>query len=209
VIANNGSRVIAHDTGELVFYRSFDKETAASLVVQCRKMSCMVYCCFETTEAFDNTGPGWDDGSIHAVFDRYMAFWDLPREDLLTMIQAGDRKTNKFSVNFPDIAAQQRAFPEFVNRNDVYVSSSEPRNIEIMPLGTSKGAALQIIAERLGIDMKNVMALGDNLNDIEMISYAGYGVAMGNAVDAVKEKADWVTASCDEDGVALAIERIL
>jgi Cof subfamily protein (haloacid dehalogenase superfamily) len=209
VIANNGSRVIAHDTGELVFYRGFDKEIAASLVAQCRKMSCMVYCCFEVGESFDNTGLGWDDGTIHAIFDRYMAFFDLPREDLLTVIESGTRKINKFSVNFLDVAAQQRAFSEFVQRNDVYVSSSDTRNIEIMPLGTSKGAALQVIAEKLGIDMQHVMALGDNLNDIEMISNAGYGVAMGNALDAVKEKADWVTASNEEDGVALAIERIL
>jgi Cof subfamily protein (haloacid dehalogenase superfamily) len=209
VIANNGSRVIAHDTGELVFYRYFDKETAVSLVTQFRTMRCLVYCYFEFGEAFDNTGPGWDDGTAHAIFDRYETFWNAPKEDLLKVIQSGTRKTNKFTASFPDAVAQQEAFPVFVKRNDVYVTSSEGRNIEIMPLGTSKSVALQDIADKLGIDMQNVMTLGDNLNDIEMICDAGYGVAMGNALDAVKEKADWVTASCDEDGVALAIERIL
>jgi Cof subfamily protein (haloacid dehalogenase superfamily) len=209
LVANNGSRVIKPDTGEFVLYRYFEKETAVSLVSQFRTMGCLVYCYCEFGEIIDNIGLGWDVGAVDAIFDRYAAFLNTPKEDLLTVIQRGERKTNTFSVNFLDSAAQQRAFPELINRHDVSVTVSEGRSIEFMPLGTNKGAAIQFLANKLGIDMKNVMAIGDNLNDIEMISNAGYGVAMDNALDSVKEKADWVTASADEDGVALAIERIL
>jgi hydroxymethylpyrimidine pyrophosphatase-like HAD family hydrolase len=53
------------------------------------------------------------------------------------------------------------------------------------------------------------MAAGDNHNDIEMVSLAGWGVAMGNAVPELKEKAAWITASNDEDGLALAVKKML
>jgi hydroxymethylpyrimidine pyrophosphatase-like HAD family hydrolase len=54
-----------------------------------------------------------------------------------------------------------------------------------------------------------VMAIGDNHNDVEMLAYAGWGVAMGNAPDAVKAQANWVAPSVDEDGVAAAIDRFV
>jgi hydroxymethylpyrimidine pyrophosphatase-like HAD family hydrolase len=57
--------------------------------------------------------------------------------------------------------------------------------------------------------MKFVMAIVDNGNDIEMLQSAGYGVAMENGIDELKQIADWVTASCEEDGVAVAIESVL
>jgi Cof subfamily protein (haloacid dehalogenase superfamily) len=209
VVENNGSRIMEQDTGAFVFYRSFDKETALSLVTQFRTMGCLVYCYCEFGEILDNTGEGWDNGACDAIYHRYEEFLHTPKEDLLTVIQGGDRRTNTFSVNFLDSAAQQQVLPEFIRRTDVSVTVFEECSIEFMPPGTNKGAALQFLAHKLGIDMKNVMALGDNLNDMEMIRDAGYGVAMDNALDRVKEKADWVTASADEDGVALAIERIL
>jgi hydroxymethylpyrimidine pyrophosphatase-like HAD family hydrolase len=57
--------------------------------------------------------------------------------------------------------------------------------------------------------MEKTMAIGDNFNDMEMVVQAGFGVAMGNAVPQLKEKADWVTVTNDEDGLALAIEKML
>ncbi len=53
------------------------------------------------------------------------------------------------------------------------------------------------------------MAIGDNMNDLEMLNYVGLGIAMGNAPTAVKEVADWVAPSVEEDGVAVALEKFL
>jgi Cof subfamily protein (haloacid dehalogenase superfamily) len=72
---------------------------------------------------------------------------------------------------------------------------------------TNKGAAVQYMAKMLGLDASQVMTLGDNFNDVEMIQYAGIGVAMGDAPDGVKAIADWVAPSVAEDGAAVAIER--
>lgn len=78
-------------------------------------------------------------------------------------------------------------------------------NIEIVRRDVSKGRALKIIADKYNIKRENILAIGDSENDIEMIKYAGMGIAMGNAYEHVKEISDAVTDTCDEDGVAKAI----
>lgn len=88
-----------------------------------------------------------------------------------------------------------------------YVTTSKPMYVDVLHPDVSKGRALARLAQQLGVARQEVMAVGDSLNDVEMLSYAGLGVAMGNARDEVKERADAVTAANDEDGVAEAIER--
>ncbi|MCK6579026.1 MAG: Cof-type HAD-IIB family hydrolase [Anaerolineae bacterium] len=87
------------------------------------------------------------------------------------------------------------------------VQAGIPTMLEIIPPGASKGAALKRLASDLRIASAAVMAIGDAENDVEMIQYAGIGVAMGNADDHVKSSADQVVASNDADGVAEALER--
>ena len=84
---------------------------------------------------------------------------------------------------------------------------SQPTIFEIMPKGADKGQALTRLCQHLGIAPSQVMTLGDGNNDIEMLQFAGLGVAMGNASDSVKAHADVVTESNDLAGVAQAIHR--
>ncbi len=81
--------------------------------------------------------------------------------------------------------------------------------LEIVPAGVSKGSALKMLTKDLRIPADQVMAIGDAENDIEMIQFAGLGVAMGQADDAVKSHAKYVAPSHDEDGVADAIEKFI
>lgn len=87
------------------------------------------------------------------------------------------------------------------------ISNSSPYNIEINPLGVNKARGLEKVCERIGLTMNQVMAVGDSMNDIAMIKAAGLGVAMGNAQKIVKEAADWITATNEDDGVAQAIRK--
>lgn len=89
------------------------------------------------------------------------------------------------------------------------VTSSWVANLEIMPAGIGKGGAVRELAQKLGLEASQVMALGDYDNDLSMIAYAGYGIAMGNASASVKAAAKYETLSNDEDGVAAAIERFV
>ncbi|PCE15060.1 hydrolase [Microbacterium sp. SZ1] len=81
--------------------------------------------------------------------------------------------------------------------------------VEVMAEGVTKATGLARLCEHLGIDRSDVVAFGDALNDIEMLHWAGRGVAMANALNAVKDAADETTASHDDDGVALVVERML
>lgn len=98
---------------------------------------------------------------------------------------------------------------ELSNYDELELTNSLPTNIEVNPLGVNKANGLVRVCKELGITMDEVMAVGDSLNDIKMIEQAGFGVAMGNAQDAIKDVADAVTDSNDADGVAKAIERYI
>ena len=79
--------------------------------------------------------------------------------------------------------------------------------MEIVDVHCSKATALEMLAKKYGIKQEEVIAIGDGFNDLPMIEWAGLGIAMENASETVKECADEVTASNDEDGVALVIEK--
>ncbi len=87
----------------------------------------------------------------------------------------------------------------------IELSRSWNNNIEIMAEGVSKGNAVKLLSKRYNIDLKNAMSFGDQLNDISMLQSVGYGFAMGNAEQEVKECAKYTTDSNDDDGVAKAI----
>lgn len=89
----------------------------------------------------------------------------------------------------------------------VYVTQSAYDLLEFLHPAVSKGNALKTIAADLGISRQEIIAIGDNHNDLGMITFAGLGVAMGNAPGEVKEAADYVTLSNTEEGVAAVIER--
>lgn len=78
-----------------------------------------------------------------------------------------------------------------------------------MALGIDKGSALRWLCERKGINRNQVIAFGDNYNDIEMLEYAGVGVAVENAEEEVKLKADYICLSNDNDGVGKFLEDFL
>lgn len=89
------------------------------------------------------------------------------------------------------------------------ITQSHALIVEGNPPGVSKGNALRRLAEHLGIPQAQVMAIGDQDNDVPMIAWAGLGVAMGNASPASKAAADWIAPPVTEDGAAVAIERFV
>lgn len=104
-------------------------------------------------------------------------------------------------------AAIQRLPNELTER--FAVLKSAPFFLEVFDHRAGKGASLQRLAAHLGVNRANVMALGDQENDLTMLAFAATSVAMGNAIPAVKQVARFETATNAEDGVALAIERFV
>lgn len=92
---------------------------------------------------------------------------------------------------------------------DISITKSWKNNLEVMAKDTSKGIGLAFLCNNLKILREEVIAIGDNENDLSMIKYAGLGVAMGNSVDVVKEEADYITLTNNNDGVAAVIEEFI
>jgi Cof subfamily protein (haloacid dehalogenase superfamily) len=91
----------------------------------------------------------------------------------------------------------------------VHLAKSSPYFLEVNHPEATKGRALQQLASWLQVKRSQVLAIGDNYNDIEMLEYAGLGVAMANAAPEVQGRASYVTTSNEDDGVALALERFI
>lgn len=106
-------------------------------------------------------------------------------------------------------AEQEELFKKLQARlGDKYdVTCSAAVLIEISPRGDTKGSALKFLCERYGVPIQNACAVGDNLNDMSMISAAGYGVAVGNACEGLKRAAKYVTVSNDDGAVAEVIKK--
>lgn len=111
-------------------------------------------------------------------------------------------------VNLPYISPEKHREVEEKLR-DIPVSAvwSSATSMEITHPEARKGTALEALCSLLDIPVENTMALGDSGNDESMLKTAGLGIAMGNAPDFIKAAADAVTARCDQDGAAIAIER--
>ena len=89
------------------------------------------------------------------------------------------------------------------------VFRSEPYFLELVPKGIDKAQSLAVLLKEIGMTKDEMIAVGDGFNDLSMIKYAGLGVAMSNAQEVVKENADFITLSNEEDGVAHVVEKFI
>ncbi|GIN72093.1 5-amino-6-(5-phospho-D-ribitylamino)uracil phosphatase YcsE [Bacillus sp. J14TS2] len=115
----------------------------------------------------------------------------------------------KFGIHCDDPICLQEMHEILAATGRYELTNSSPRNIEINPHGINKASGIREICQLLDIQMDEVVACGDSLNDLEMIRAAGLGIAMGNAQEAVKMTANAVTATNEENGVAQLIQTYL
>lgn len=115
----------------------------------------------------------------------------------------------KILVLSADMDELARINSELAGQTEYIITSSERGNIEFNHPKAQKGTSLNMLADQFNIEMTEVMALGDHLNDVSMLQLAGRGVAMGNASNEVKELCQYHTKTNVEHGVACAIEEVL
>ncbi len=130
---------------------------------------------------------------------------NFPQPPVGQLEQLKDRNVYQFIAFF----GQDRE-AEIMDRLPNCVSTRwHPLFTDVVPKGISKVTGIQAVERHFGFSRENIMTFGDGGNDVEMLEYAGIGVAMGNAEESVKAKADYVTTSVDDDGVSRAIEKFL
>ncbi|MBS8264280.1 HAD family phosphatase [Mesobacillus boroniphilus] len=137
-------------------------------------------------------------------------FWATSSEDVWRNKMPEDlfsQEWIKFGFHIEEDEIRESVLKELKDKGIFEISNSSLKNIEVNALGINKARGLQKVCDLLGISMDNVMAVGDSLNDIAMITEAGLGIAMGNAQETVKEAADDVTGTNQDGGVAQAIQK--
>ncbi|MCR8629911.1 Cof-type HAD-IIB family hydrolase [Paenibacillus radicis (ex Xue et al. 2023)] len=113
----------------------------------------------------------------------------------------------KFGYYYEDAEMMKEIRTKLEALGALEITNSHPLNIELNPKGINKASGIRQVCTLLGIEMSQVIAMGDSLNDESMIREAGLGVAMGNAQDEIKQLADVITATNEEHGVARIIEQ--
>lgn len=137
---------------------------------------------------------------------RYLKECRIGVQDLYEKLEKEKKQVDKVHALFKNISEKEKAFLQIKEIPNITATGAMENNIEVNALGVNKGIGLLKLGELLGIKREEIMACGDGMNDLEMIREAGLGVAMANAVQEVKDAADFVTDSNEKDGVAKAIE---
>jgi Cof subfamily protein (haloacid dehalogenase superfamily) len=146
------------------------------------------------------------------AFDRASAQRQLELERIkVKVIDEFNPEIKVFKIVFYASPEVNREMAQTIRKRfgaQVYITQSDGIYLEIMNQGVSKGNALRHLLAELKISRDEVVVFGNGLNDLSMFSVAGFAVAMGNSPDEVKQKADFVTKSNVEDGVAYALQML-
>jgi Cof subfamily protein (haloacid dehalogenase superfamily) len=146
--------------------------------------------------------PGWND--------RFRQDFEVTREDPMLVNSYRELTDRPHKLMFIAPAGKEHLLMEIGSElsDSLHSALSHHNLLEITVKGITKGRALVALRESLSIDQDEVVAIGDSFNDLPMFEAAGYRIAMGNAVPELKARADWVTTTNDDGGVALAIKHL-
>lgn len=211
IIASNGA-FIGGSNGETIYNNplsSNEIKDFLSLTKQCGLLSYLTgnFGIVSTTELPDN--------HIYKVLNKRL------KDDEKIKFEVIDNIDNAFKLypnqllkgvcieknNISDLMKVKKELKQL--NPELEIVSSWDDNFEIMKKGSSKGEAVAQLAKYFNLKRDEVMCIGDSENDLSMIEYAGIGVAMGNAIDIVKQSAQYVTLPNTESGVAKAIEKFV
>lgn len=197
----NGGAITNFATGDLLSNHEMDHKLAVEILEFAKDLALEAMVPYKDTVYSPKIGP-YTKGEAKTLKMKAVEV-----EDLYKKI---DFPVNKilFAADPEVIDGPAKKLEEKFGKLTVQVKSSR-FYYEVMPKGLSKGKSLLEIAEIFDIDQKDIIAFGDEMNDETMIKAAGVGVAMGNAVEKIKEIADYVTLTNDEDGIAYYLDKFV
>ena len=211
VISINGAQVYDVKNGKTVCGSEIPCERAVSVMEFLDGID-VIYDCYQD-------GWGWMTQKLYDKAELYAANIHslemikklrTPVPELKEHLKQKASGVQKIQAFFRDMDFRARMLEELpVKFPDLVVTTSIVNNIEINSKDATKGIALKKLADYLEIPVSQTMAFGDDFNDITMLETAGIGVAMKNAAEEVKNAADYVTDSCDSNGVANAVNHFL
>ena len=154
-----------------------------------------------------------DDLCVAAITENaraYADFQSIPLHEVGPLLDWIERPPTKLVVvDDPDRLDVLRPRLEARFGERLYIAKSLPYFLELASPAISKGSGLAFVAEKLGFTAERTVAFGDGENDLELLEWAGFGVAVANAHDGLKVHADWICPSAAEEGVAQVVEAVL
>ncbi|MFR1449797.1 MAG: Cof-type HAD-IIB family hydrolase [Beduini sp.] len=202
ILSFNGAKVHSESTGEVIYEKVLTNLQAKKMIKRAKdfKLAPMTYLgndlVSDMCEDFYVIGEAkLNDMGLKSVddLDEFVDF------DPHKVLLAAD----------PDYVASVLDDFKTPYESELSIYRSAAHYIEIMAQNIDKATSLDCLVKHLGIKQEEVIAFGDGYNDLSMIEYAGLGVAMGNSVEGVKEKADVVTKTNDEEGIAYLLSQII
>lgn len=131
-----------------------------------------------------------------------------PVENMESFLKTLETPVEKVHIYYYDNDTRNAGWDK-IRHLPLTIATTEPVDLDVSPVDINKGVAVKFLAERLGFQADQILALGDSANDMDMFRYVGTSVAMGNAVPELKEIATMVTVSNDDNGVAKVLNGLL
>lgn len=201
LLSFNGAKVVNYQTKEVIYQKVYDTKTAYAVYDRAKEynLAVMTY-----TDEFIITEDDHDQYvKTESEINR------MPIKHVDDFKKAVDFSVNKLLLTGePEYAGAILDEFKAPYGDSLSIYRSAPFFIEVMAQGIDKAASLQVLIDRLGIKRDEVISFGDGYNDLSMIEFAKMGVAMGNAVTEVKERADYITLSNDEEGIYECLEML-
>jgi Cof subfamily protein (haloacid dehalogenase superfamily) len=198
IITYNGALIRYPHMEEIILHKPLPEALAREIVKIAKENNLRISLYINDNIISDDLGPGYPGKLAHNI-SIVESLEDYFQREPTRIIVMGDGDNIK---KFSQVFTQREAKPYMVT----FLGGG---NLEVLHPEVSKMSAIKNLAEKLDISKEEIIAIGDNDNDIEMIKFAGLGVAMGNSPQEIKDIADYVTLSNIEDGVAEVIEKFI
>ena len=203
VLSYNGCQIIKAQNGEILFERRINPEMLPYLEKKARKNGLAIFTYHNDTLITDS--PDNEYIKNEALLNNLKI---IKEDEFSTAIDFAPCKCMLVSDKEEAlIELEQHWEKRLAGTLDAF--RSEPYFLEVVPCGVNKANTLGALLEHLEVTREEAIAVGDGVCDVTMLQLAGMGIAMGHSHDSVKVCADYVTASNEEDGVALAVEKLI
>lgn len=201
LVAYNGCQVVRLPDREVVLSRTLEMATARR-IVQAGLAAGLLTQVYVGRELWISRSDGLAERYIAR---HHIAGWVRPGDEILKWPEP---PVKLLFQDRPEVLQAFRRRLQDMGLAGVRIVFSQADYLECIPAGVGKGAALAVVAERLGVPREAVLAMGDQENDIDMLRWAGIGVAMGQAAPPVRAAARLVTLTVEEEGAAVLLEAL-
>ena len=201
LLSFNGARVLDYKTNEVVYEQTLSSKVAHEMYDRAKVFGLSPLTYNATEIITEDIGDHW-----------------IQLESFTTKMNIKHVQDFKKEVNFDVNKVLITGEPAYVAQildefkapyeGKMSIYRSDPYFIECMANGIDKAASLDVLCKKLGIKQEETIAFGDGYNDLSLIEYCGYGVAMENAVDEVKERANYITLSNNDNGIAYCLKQL-